>query len=48
MATLSCMYNTSPLARAGYALESFVFVVTGPQPHHLEFITAAPPSFDHH
>jgi hypothetical protein len=42
MATLSCMYNSSPLARAGHAFVSYVFVVTRSQPHYLESIMAAP------
>ena len=44
MATLSCTYSSSPLARAGHAFESYVFVVICSQPHHLESITAAPQS----
>jgi hypothetical protein len=48
MATLSCTYNLSPLARADHALESYVFVVICSQPHHLESIAAAPHSSPGH
>jgi hypothetical protein len=44
MATLSCTYNSTPLARAGHTFESYVFVVLCSQPHHLESAMAAPQS----
>lgn len=48
MATLSCTYNAGPLARAGHAFESYVFVVIRSQPHYLESIMAAPHSSPEH
>jgi hypothetical protein len=44
MATLSCTYCTTPLARDGHELEIPLFVVIPSQYHTLEFITSALPS----